>query len=715
MAGTKKPRARKRRGHGQGPGLAAEHGRARSVRPVAGRRRPRPTSASPSDRWRSARRARRRSPSAPRDQLDGGGGRGGDRGRQRGREDERAGAVDEQVAQRPRRRRRTRPPSRPPCPGSRSGRRARRRAAAQSPRPAGTEDAEGVGFVHDQDAVGRRRRHRPGRPSGAASPSMLNSDSVTRRRRRNWAPAASRRARGGGVAVGVDGDPGARQAAAIDQAGVVEGVRDDEVVAAGQRGQDAEVGLVAGREDEGGRAESRNAARVASSVAVGGQSRRRPAGTAEAPKPSRAAACGSGGGEGRVGSKAEIVVGAERQHGRAADVEAGRGSCPPPPGRRAAGRSPASASSSASSRVGSPHAGARMFHVEQLPPQPSRTVPRGTASRGDDLDERAAGRRSRPPGRSASGRASAAVSTNTRPPGPDQLAPRSQPLRGRQRRPRDRHVERARPSPWRRPRRARRGPTTRSPQAELADGGPQERRLLGDRLDTADGEVRPSSASGIAGRPPPLPTSIARAGCSSLRASAKASGKCSLTSTSIDARRGQVDARVPAQQRRRRSATAPRPGCRRSGPSTPPRARAPARPRAARRPPRCLPVSRTSRRTYYHASADRSARLNKFAQAFCYAKNRIYSRTLGMHAAADRGSAGADDPGRRQRRSDAPDPRSQPAPRGLRGARGEQRRGGRRAPRRSPRPGHRRRRRCRRPRFLPAREAGATRWRPPSC
>ena len=41
-----------------------------------------------------------------------------------------------------------------------------------------------------------------------------------------------------------------------------------------------------------------------------------------------------------MGGEAEIVVGAERQHGRAADVGAGPGSCPLPPGRRGAGRSP---------------------------------------------------------------------------------------------------------------------------------------------------------------------------------------------------------------------------------------------------------------------------------------------------------------------------------------------------------------------------------------
>ena len=50
-------------------------------------------------------------------------------------------------------------------------------------------------------------------------------------------------------------------------------------------------------------------------------------------------------------------------------------------------------------------------------------------------------------------------------------------------------------------------------------------------------------------------------------------------------------------------------------------------------------------------------------------------------AAADRGSTRADDSGGRQRRIDAPNPRSESAPRRLRGARREQRRGRRQAPR----------------------------------
>ena len=54
------------------------------------------------------------------------------------------------------------------------------------------------------------------------------------------------------VSVGIDGDSRPGEAAAVDDAGMVEGVGDDDVVGSGQGGEDADVGLVARREDECG-------------------------------------------------------------------------------------------------------------------------------------------------------------------------------------------------------------------------------------------------------------------------------------------------------------------------------------------------------------------------------------------------------------------------------------------------------------------------------
>ncbi len=177
--------------------------------------------------------------------------------------------------------------------------------------PAGPEDAEGVGLVDDEDGVGVWAASARA-ASGAASPSMLNSDSVTRRRRRNGPGSASRRRGSAGVAVGVDGDPGAREAAAVDEAGVVEGVGDDEVVGSGEggRGRRGWSGSRSGRRGRpGGRG---SAASAASSCAVRGQVAGDQAGGGGAE-----AVAGGGrrgrGGQGRVGGQAEVVVRTERE------------------------------------------------------------------------------------------------------------------------------------------------------------------------------------------------------------------------------------------------------------------------------------------------------------------------------------------------------------------------------------------------------------------
>ena len=80
---------------------------------------------------------------------------------------------------------------------------------------------------------------------------MLKTVSVTIRRRRAGAGAARiARLQGVGVGVGVAHDLGPRQAAAVDEAGVVELVREDHVAAPDERRDRADVGLEAGREHQ---------------------------------------------------------------------------------------------------------------------------------------------------------------------------------------------------------------------------------------------------------------------------------------------------------------------------------------------------------------------------------------------------------------------------------------------------------------------------------
>ena len=460
----------------------------------------------------------------------------------------------------------------------------------------------------------------------------------------------------------------------------------------GQGGQDADVGLVAAREGEGGGPVEEGArARLEGAV------RREVAADEAGSRGAEAVAgrgLGGGGREGRVGSKAEVVVRAEREHGPAAESRDGRASDRPPPGRRAGGRSAASASSSASSMARTTarsDSSGRVFHVEQ-------------SSRGDDLDERAAAvevdSRS-----GSSGSASAVVSANTRPPGRTSRAPsashfcgasvareiatsnaqatgpRHRPCEASPRRDADRHaVARARA------------------RGSRCAGTPPSSRSARTARPSARGR---SSASGIAGRPPPLPTSTTRAGWSSLRASANASGKM-LADQRLDRSRGrQVDARVPAQQQLGVSSTAAAMSVVARKPSS--RRRARARARACVASASCLCREHRAARIIT-PDAGTGVVQAKSQQHFVRQKT-AYTHGPWDAAAADRGSARADDPGRRQRRIDAPNPRSQLAARRVRGARREQRRGGRQAPRRSSRSGDRRRRRSRGPRFLPPRQA----------
>ena len=310
---------------------------------------------------------------------------------------------------------------------------------------------------------------------------------------------------------------------------MVEGVRDDEVVAArrGRSGRRGSSGSRSGRRGRRGGRGRRPAPPRARGGPGGRPTTRR---EAEAPKPSRGGGLGGGRREGRVGSKAEVVVRAERQHGPAADVgldaRAARRLGAGAPAVDGGERLELGLQHGAERRARSGSLRARLFHVEQ-------------SHVDDDLIERRAGRRSRlvAVGRARAG-ASAVVSTKTRPPGPDQPRAQRQPLLRRQRRPRDRDVERPRPAgaiAW----------ATASPRAdphrdavakaELADRRAQERRLLGDRLDTA----RPSARAQQRQRDRRQAAAAAdvdharrlRRAC---RASANASGKCSATSTAIE-------------------------------------------------------------------------------------------------------------------------------------------------------------------------------------
>ena len=54
------------------------------------------------------------------------------------------------------------------------------------------------------------------------------------------------------VGVRIDDDASAREAAAVDDAGVVQRVGEDDVVRADERGDDADVGVIAGVEEQRG-------------------------------------------------------------------------------------------------------------------------------------------------------------------------------------------------------------------------------------------------------------------------------------------------------------------------------------------------------------------------------------------------------------------------------------------------------------------------------
>ncbi len=111
------------------------------------------------------------------------------------------------------------------------------------------------------------------------------------------------------VSVGIDGYSRPGEAAAIDDAGMVEGVGDDDVLGSGQCGQDAEVGLIARGEDECSLAAEKPGQRLLEQAVRG-----EVAGDQAGGGGTEAVAGGGGGGgggQGRVLGQAEIVIRAE--------------------------------------------------------------------------------------------------------------------------------------------------------------------------------------------------------------------------------------------------------------------------------------------------------------------------------------------------------------------------------------------------------------------
>ena len=81
---------------------------------------------------------------------------------------------------------------------------------------------------------------------------MLNNVSVTIRRRRYAGRGRQQLTQVGHIGVRVNLDIGPRQTAAVDQAGVVLGVAEDDIAAVRQTGQRADVRGKSGREDQRG-------------------------------------------------------------------------------------------------------------------------------------------------------------------------------------------------------------------------------------------------------------------------------------------------------------------------------------------------------------------------------------------------------------------------------------------------------------------------------
>ena len=352
--------------------------------------------------------------------------------------------------------------------------------------------------------------------------------------------------RGAGVGVGIDGDPRPGQTTAVDEAGVVQGVGDDDVLRPRERGQDPEVRLVARRKDER-RLPTQECRRDVPPAGGGRGDRPRPAGPPRRRSLPARQPSGGRGGQGRVIGEAEVVVGAERHAGAPPETTTSTRELPATSGQRRSRSAPAKRGQLGFQQCRErahgplyqvpPRSGCcrvvrrdvprgtwpderRMFHVEhRLPSNASHQL------RSDfdlDLDEGPAPARVDRPTLPAIGRPGDGQDVDPAA-GHDQPPAERQPGLRLEGRPRDRNVEpghccAASSSPRRLPRLTR--PDSSSSRMAVRRKAP----FLA--IGSLSRRVSPgrSRASGSAGSPPPLPTSTTRAGRSSRRASAKASG-----------------------------------------------------------------------------------------------------------------------------------------------------------------------------------------------
>jgi len=113
--------------------------------------------------------------------------------------------------------------------------------------------------------------------------------------------------------MGVDQGPRAAESTAIDDAGVVGGIGDDEVIAPRQSRDDPDVGLVTGREEESGfepRIGGKLLLEVGMELGFSRDEARRSGSEAVL-----AGSLGGRGGEGGVGGQAKVVIGTEGESG----------------------------------------------------------------------------------------------------------------------------------------------------------------------------------------------------------------------------------------------------------------------------------------------------------------------------------------------------------------------------------------------------------------
>ena len=151
---------------------------------------------------------------------------------------------------------------------------------------------------------------------------MLNRLSVTISRRRAVRRCGQQAVERLPVAVGIDPDVGPREPAAVQQAGVVLAVGEDDVAGPDQGGDRADVGGEARRETA---ARPRRLPSRPAAVPAGVASAACPVirGLAPLPQPSAAGGLGHGRGQPRIGRQAQVVVGAEIDEFPAVEDQAG--------------------------------------------------------------------------------------------------------------------------------------------------------------------------------------------------------------------------------------------------------------------------------------------------------------------------------------------------------------------------------------------------------